>query len=421
LNAAPWEPSAEDPSQADIARKADTAPVKNRPTGGPLPPRWPRGVIGVAALSILAIVVSTVAIVLTLTHSSASDQSACRTQAWNALPDPTGLPVGWALTAGNFYVDGAGTSAVGPTPSGGTSDTPTVYLQVTCYGSDGHLAMIRLRDSALAVGGTAQTFTSLGDESFAVRDATGGQSVYVRRGQLVAGLAAASSVGLADLETVAQAVDTSLASAASGAQVAIGQSTIPPGGVPVGGLPSNPPVNSAAPSGAPSDAPSGGASGAPSDAPSAAVHVAPDLEALLPKVIGGVTLSSQSTSGTDALGQDASSLALVTSLTQMGKNASDLQIAESYDPAGNLDVELLAFRVPGVDSAKLGQAVLDSWLAGGASGVTTAKVTLSGKAITTVTYSDGGPADYIYEKGDVVYDLSTSDATIAAQTVSLFP
>jgi hypothetical protein len=386
--------------------------VKSR-TPEPTSARLSRGVLGLTALSIVALVVSTVAIALVLTRSSASDQSACRTQAWNAIPDPTGLPEGWSLTASNFYVDGAGTSAVGPTPSG--ADTPTVYLQITCYGSDGHLAMIRLRDSAIAAGGTAETFTSLGDESFAVTDSTtGGQSVYVRRGQLVAGLAAASTVGLGDLETVAQAVDTSLASAAAGVQVAVG-GTIPPG--PVGVGPTDAPPGSNAPSVAPSDLPSD----FPSDLPSAEVHVAPDLEAMLPKTAGGVTLTSQSTTGTDALGQDAASLALVASLGQMGKKAADLQIAESYDAAGNLDVELLAYRVPGIAATKLGQAVIDSYLADGASGTTTSKTTLSGKQITTINYGDGGPLDYVYENGEVVFDLSTSDTTIAAQMVSQFP
>jgi len=74
-----------------------------------------------------------------------------------------------------------------------------------------------------------------------------------------------------------------------------------------------------------------------------------------------------------------------------------------------------------VKGPALEQAVLDSWLAGGSSGVTTKKETISGKEVTHVDYGDGGSFDYLYEKNDVVYDVSTSDPTVAAEALKTLP
>jgi len=362
----------------------------------------PRGLVALAVLSLAAIALSVVAIVMTVTRpASTSDQ--CRTLAWDALPDPASLPDGWSVTATNFYVGGVGTSLVGPAPSDGTSASPTVYLQVTCYGDDSHLAMVRSHDSAIAAGNTDVTFTDLGDESFATTDAaSSGTAVYVRQGPLVATLAAQNGVDQGDLEQAAQAVADGLSGAGAAAA----------NGGPSSGTSPAPSVAAIAPTS------SDDAGASPSDVPS---HVAPDLEAMLPKTIAGTTMASQSTLGTTALGDDQSSQSLVASLQKLGKKPSDLQIAEAYDPDQNVDAEVIAFRAPGVKGPALGQAVLDSWLAGGASGVTTTKTTISGKPVTRVDYGDGGSFDYLYEKGDVVFDVSTSDPAVAAETLTQLP
>ncbi|HTC86206.1 MAG TPA: hypothetical protein VK656_05855 [Candidatus Acidoferrum sp.] len=370
----------------------------------------------VAALSIVAIVASVVAIFLTLTRGgagSSADTTACRTVAWNALPDPARLPSGWTMSTSNFYVDGAGASITGPVPSDGTSPSPTIYLQVTCFGGDGHLVMTRFHDSANAAGGTDVAFTKLGDESFASQDSQAqGTSIYIRRGSLVASIVAPIAVAIAEVEQTASVVDSGLSFALSGGTVAA-----VPGNTPAGSIG---PAGSGRASGVPSVGPSDVASDQPSAQPTA-VHDVPDLEALLPKKIAGVTLTYQSTTGTGALaGDDPSSAALVASLAQMGKKPADLQIAEAYDE-GSLDANVIAFRVHGIAADKLGQAIIDSWLSGGASGITTANVTISGKTVTKVTYSDGGASDYLYFKNEVVYDLSTSTDSVATETIALFP
>lgn len=411
------------PDTPQVNPTPKTAPVQKVPSAQPS-----RTILVVAALSVVAIVISGFSIFLSLTRpagggSGTADSTACRTMAWNALPNPVGLPAGWTLSTSNFYVDGAGASVNGPVPADGSSAGPTIYLQVTCFGGDGHLVMSRFHDSANAAGGSDVDFTKLGDESFASLDSTGqGTSVYIRRGQLVASLLAPADVASAELTATAAAVDTGLAFAASGGQVA----AVPQGSprplpsTSVGSPATGSPGASAGDSAPAGSAPAGSA---PADsADPSEQHAAPDLEALLPRKIGGVALTYQSTDGTTALaGDDASTKALVASLTQMGKTVADLDIAEAYDGDGSLDAQIIAFRVTGISADKLGQAILDSWLSDGASGITSAKTTISGKTVTKVTYSDGGPADYLYLKGEVVYDLSTSTDSVVTDTLSQFP
>jgi hypothetical protein len=362
----------------------------------------------VVLLSIVALVVSIGAVAFTFirTGAAAADTS-CRTLAWDALPDGRGLPDGWTVTAGNFYADGAGNSIVGPEASDGSAPD-TLYLQVTCYGDDGHLAMTRSHQSALATGATDATLIPLGDESFSTDDPSNGStSVYIRKAGLVAVLVAPTTTDPGDLETVARAVETALT--AAGSSAARPPATVRPVTSPSGGID--------LPSAETSDQPSASDEPVPSDS-----HVAPELEALLPKAVAGVTMARQSTTGTDGLsGGDASSQALVTSLGKLGKTPADLRLALAYDETRNTDLQLSAFQVPGLKGSTLGDAVVASFVAAQPSGITTAKKTIGGKAVTQVMYNDGGADDYVYVHDDVVFDVSTTDPASAIQAFALLP
>lgn len=376
-----------------------TRTLQPQPSVAP-PWRW------VVVLCIVAIVASVAAIAISVLRGGGSSSATCRTLAWDALPDGTGLPEGWTVTAGSFYADGAGTSLTGPAPADGSSP-PTLYLQVTCYGSDSQLAMSRSHQSALAAGGTDVPLVSLGEESFSTEDpSSSSTSVYVRRGGLVAVLVGPTDLDPGDFEQAARAVDAALARAGSTA-VRPSPTVHVPLPSPSGGIAS----------------PSAEVSVTPSDEPSATpAHVFPTLEALLPKTVGGVTLSRQSTLGTTSLSSgDPSSQALIASLTTLGKTPGDMQIAAAYDDTSATDLQLFAFKVAGVKGSTLGQAIVDSYLAAGASGMTTAKVTISGKAVTHVMYSDGGADDYVYVRGDVVFDVATGDPASAIQAFAALP
>ncbi|HYC07463.1 MAG TPA: hypothetical protein VEG29_06015, partial [Candidatus Binatia bacterium] len=181
-------------------------------------------------LCIVAIAVSTIAIVLTLVRSSSTASDPCKTAAWDALPPQSELPDGWSMTATNYFISGVGSSLVGPAPSDGSSSGPTVFLSVTCYGDESHEVMTRSHDSAISSGDHDVPFTDLGDESFATTDAaTSGTAVYIRQGPLVATMATQGSVDEGDLEQAAAAVADGLSgtgSAGSGAGSTPGASSV---------------------------------------------------------------------------------------------------------------------------------------------------------------------------------------------------
>ena len=174
----------------------------------------------------------------------------------------------------------------------------------------------------------------------------------------------------------------------------------------------------AAPSGAASS-PSASAQPAASSAPSAAPSpAAPVLEAQMPHVINGTTLTIQSATNPASLGTNSSSRALSAAMASLGKKPGDLEIAEAYDPAGALALTVLGFRLAGVDPVKLRTVVLEAWLSTRTPGVTSSSVTLSGTPTTKVTYGDGGPTDFVLVHGDSTFVVVTSDQALAASAVA---
>lgn len=357
----------------------------------------------VVLLSVLAIVASVVAVGFILLRGLSPSGDACRTLAWDALPDGTGLPDGWTVAGGSFYADGAGTTLHGPAPSDGSSGPATLYLQVTCYGPDSHSAMTHAHQSALATGSSDVPLIDLGDESFSTADPTNGStSVFIRKGGLVATLVAPTSLDPTDIEQAAQAVETGLKQAST-TGVRPSPTIRTPVPIPSGSVGS----------------PAASASDEPLPTP---VHAVPDLEAMMPKAVGSTKLTSQSTLGTAGLGTDpAIQDALTAFLAKLGKVPADLQAAEAYDDSGTTDLGVFAYRVAGVKGSVLAQAVVDSYLKAGPAGVTTATATIGGKQVTHVIYGAGGIDDYVYAKGDVVFDVATSDPALASQALAALP
>ncbi len=363
-----------------------------------------RLVLLVGLLSVVAIVVAAGALVLMLVRGSTPTADSCRSLAWASLPDVTTLPSGWTLAGSGFYSDGYSTSFVGPAPSDATTPTPSIYVRLNCVGADDQLALVRSHDAGVAAGATVVPFANLGEQSFALQDATGGTTVYFRRSGIVAYLVAASSVSSSALQQAATAVDLAIAAATAAGGHGV-----------VGNLPTSPPVSLTSP----------GASGAPaSTAPSPTStpsHAVPDLEAALPHTINGTPFTSQSLTGTDAIGTDPASVALAASIKGFGKAVGDFQVAESYDATGTVAVTIIGFRLTGVQGVPLRQAIIASWMAAAGSGITTAPASVGGKAVTKVDYGDGGPLDYVYVQGATVFDVSTADTTLASTVLGLLP
>lgn len=207
---------------------------------------------------------------------------------------------------------------------------------------------------------------------------------------------------------------------ALGATLALGIERVLPSASGTAAVNASTPPSAAAstPPGAPSS-PSASAQAAASSAPSAAPSpAAPILEAEMPHVINGTTLTIQSATNAASLGSDSSTRALGAAIASLGKKPGDLEIAQAYDPAGALAVTVLGFRVAGVDPVKLRTVVLEAWLSTRAPGVTSSSVTLSGAPTTKVIYGDGGPTDFVLVHGDSTFVIVTSDQALAASAAA---
>ncbi len=348
----------------------------------------------------LSVLATAVAIGALVVGTRASDPASCATVAWKAIPDGAALPSGWSMVSNQVFVDSLSTTVAGPAPSAG--QRPAVFSSITCYGGDAELALRRAHEGALAAGGSDVSFSTVGDESFVVfSPAASTTTLYLRRGALVADVTAPTSVDRTTLEAIGRTLDTAMVRA-----LAVGADASP---IP---QPSPAAPASAAPSAIPSPAPSASASAA------AQSHVAPDLEALLPHVVGSTSLVTQSVLGDTALGTGAASQSLIASLQKLGKTPADLQIAGAYDPTGASDLHLFAYRVSGVDPTDLGRAVIESQLTNTAAGAASSQVAIGGHTLTRISYTQGSPV-YFYLLNGVVYAIQTADTNLVATVLGL--
>jgi hypothetical protein len=341
----------------------------------------------------VATTVSVAALALVLTRDD--DRDLCRSLAWSAVPLQTDLPSGWSLASSRLFVDNVTLTLVGPAVSG-EAGSATVYVSVSCYGSDAKLALSGARDAAIATGARERPVQDLGDEALAMVSESIGTTVYVRRGDLVADVTAPDSVADATFEALLFALDTAMSSA-----VAAGPATSSAAGVALG----TPPPTSAVP---------GSPANVATPSPPPVSHVAPDLEARLPSGVDGTSLAIDSVTGATALGDDATSKALIASLEEMGRTPGDLQIARALDSTGQREIRVYAFRVVGAEGADLATAVANALLANTGSGPEASQVTLGGVPVTKLTYSQG-PAEYLLEASyGVVFNVETTEERLAA-------
>jgi hypothetical protein len=166
---------------------------------------------------------------------------------------------------------------------------------------------------------------------------------------------------------------------------------------------------------------SGAASAAPAtEAPAATSNPAPtdagfsfalpsfigdqELEAMLPKEIGGEALTVVSMTGDEFLGDGSISPEISDALDALGKTTSDLSVAFG----GTSTVQVVAFRVKGAPA----DALFDAFKTAQTDEYTSATVSLGGKQVTKITPTDGDVA-YIYTKDDTMFVVGGADATDA--------
>jgi hypothetical protein len=285
-----------------------------------------------------------------------------------------------------------------------------MYITVTCYGDDATSAIDLSREAARTAGEGVTEGPDVGDDGYAIEDATSGTFVvHFRRGPLVAYGSTSGTVAAEDVGAVALALDAAMAQALDDPVV----SAAPPGSPNASG------ASSPDPSAEPAESPAGESPGAETTpSPSEA---APELVAMLPTEIAGTPLVRDSAIGSAVLSDDSMSRALAATIRSLGASVDDLQIAQAYDETGTLDAYLLAFRLPGFAATVLAPAILETWLGAGAAGVTSTDATVGGKAVTTVAYGDEGASSYVYRTGEAVIVLETGDPELAATVLAVLP
>jgi hypothetical protein len=149
-------------------------------------------------------------------------------------------------------------------------------------------------------------------------------------------------------------------------------------------------------------------------------HDMPDLEALLPPAVNGSPMTFDSLKGDGYLVGDDWSTSVTGFLTSVGKTPADLQVAEANDPDGALDLVVTVFRVPGVDGTALRDALIKAYR-GDFPTLKTSDVTLGGKTVTKGDFGADASGSFFFVKGELVYDISTSDQAIATAALAAIP
>jgi hypothetical protein len=168
----------------------------------------------------------------------------------------------------------------------------------------------------------------------------------------------------------------------------------------------------------PASEPATSTSGTPTERASPG-HAAPELEALLPSEIDGVTLQKGSTTGAGVFEGNAFGREMTQFLASVGKRPGDLRFANARDPSAKLGLEVGVFRVMGVDAAALRRAIVASSRPN-APGLTASATTLAGKRVTKVAYP-GGSVLYLYEHEDGVFYVGSQREDVASRALEALP
>jgi hypothetical protein len=155
--------------------------------------------------------------------------------------------------------------------------------------------------------------------------------------------------------------------------------------------------------------------------PSLTAGAVADLEALIPNSVGGLTITKQSVQTSEFLTAPGSDPAAVKFVEDLQVSPSDISIATGSGSSADFTKFVFVFviRAQGADSDRLISAFKTATSTGEASPLEWSSATVAGKAVETAGGDTG--TNYIYAKGDVLFWLIASDATLAEQFIGLLP
>ena len=149
---------------------------------------------------------------------------------------------------------------------------------------------------------------------------------------------------------------------------------------------------------------------------------AKELEALLPDTLGGVKLTKASMKGSDFVKSTTSSPELVAWLNSVGKSLNDVSAAYAFDLTGATQAAIFAFRVQGVDNAKLIDGLKTSMDTSNTTKLTWTSANVGGKNVQQAADpNQTGSTLYVYGTADIVFFVTSKDASTAAEALSHLP
>ena len=179
-------------------------------------------------------------------------------------------------------------------------------------------------------------------------------------------------------------------------------------------------VDPARPSDAPSPRPSPAHSVSPTAPGLTGRHADPELEALLPETLGGVTLIRESQRGTEL---STRSPALESFLADLGRSLDDFSLASAYNGGGSLKAEVGAWRIRGADPTLLLDGFTGTVQASSATPLPVTSLELAGRTVTRIGEEGDltrGPL-YAYTLGEVILFVQTPDVELAAEAIGKLP
>jgi hypothetical protein len=148
-------------------------------------------------------------------------------------------------------------------------------------------------------------------------------------------------------------------------------------------------------------------------------HADPELEALLPTSLGGVSLTVESQAGTE-LSTDCGPFDAF--LASLGKTRADFSLASAY-AQGGLKAEIGAWRVKGADPSLLLPGFKAAVQGSSTTPLTTAEETMAGRSVIRI----GDPGQltrgplYVIVRGDALLFVQTPDRGLAEEAIGKLP
>jgi hypothetical protein len=141
-------------------------------------------------------------------------------------------------------------------------------------------------------------------------------------------------------------------------------------------------------------------------------HADPDLEGMLPDAVGGVALQKRSLNGEELVSGDLASGTVLDAVGSLVSAPGKVNVAVAAPATGTSDLTLTAFRLDGVDgvaiAARLAEFPAQLW----------SHASIGGRDVLASVAGTDGRRTYLRVSGNVLEEVVSADATLAAEAIA---